>query len=269
MTTQQPGSVFERDGDWYLPTALARGPWDARAQHGGAPAALLAHVAEATVDDAAFFLARLTFELTRPVPIAPLRVRVESGRGRNVRRLQLTLEHAGKPVGRAIALFQRQVPLTVPETTNPVLTPGPEACTEHFASPGLTAPADQPIFVGAAVEVRIARGSSLQPGPVAAWLRLQVPVVAGAQTTPAMRTMAAADFGNGTSWVLSAEDYLFTNTDLTVYLHRAPVGEWIGLDSETIATGHGLGLATSVLYDAHGRIGIAHQNLMMRERNNL
>src|SRR5699024_3276162 len=143
---------------------------------------------------------------------------------------------------------------------------GPQACTEHFASPGLTATDGEALFVGAGVEVRIARGSTLHPGPVAAWLRLQVPVVAGAETTPAMRTMAAADFGNGTSWVLSAEDYLFTNTDLTVYLHRAPAGEWIGLDSETIATDHGLGLASSTLYDEQGRIGVAHQNLMLRQR---
>lgn len=269
MTLQQPDSVFVRDGDYFVPTALARGPWDARAQHGGAPVALLAHVAETTVDDDGFFLARLTFELTRPIPVAPLRVQVESGRGRNVRRLHLTIEHDGKPVGRAIALFLRQVPMPAPQAAPRTLTPLPQECTEHFASPGLTAAEGETLFVGAGVEVRIARGSSRQPGPVAAWLRLQVPVVAGAVTTPAMRTMAAADFGNGTSWVVSAEDYLFTNTDLTVYLHRAPVGEWIGLDSETIATNHGLGLATSTLYDQQGRIGIAHQNLMLREREAL
>lgn len=266
MTTQQASSVFSRDGDWFVPTDLARGPWDPRAQHGGAPAALLAHVAQTTVADDSFFLARLTFELTRPVPIAPLKVNVASGRGRNVRRLDLTIEHEGKPVSRATALFLRQVEMQAPEPQANMLTPTPGDCTEYFASPGLTTPPDDDIFVGSAMEVRIARGSTLQPGPVASWLRLRVPVVDGAVTTPAMRAMAAADFGNGTSWVLSAEDYVFTNTDLTVYLHRAPAGEWIGLDSETIATPHGLGLATSTLYDECGRIGMAHQNLMMRER---
>lgn len=255
-----------RDGDWFVPTDLARGPWDPRAQHGGAPAALLAHVAETTVADDGFFLARLTFELTRPVPIAPLQVKVESGRGRNVRRLNLTIEHEGKPVSRATALFLRKVEMHVPEAEVRPLTPAPGDCTEHFASPGLTTAPGDDIFVGSAMEVRIAQGSTLKPGPVASWLRLQVPVIDGAETTPAMRAMAAADFGNGTSWVLSAEDCVFTNTDLTVYLHRAPEGEWIGLDSETIATSYGVGLATSTLYDGRGRIGVAHQNLMMRER---
>lgn len=97
-------------------------------------------------------------------------------------------------------------------------------------------------------------------------MRLRVPVIEGVATTPAMRTMAAADFGNGTSWVLSAADHVFTNTDLTVYWHRQPRGEWIGLDSETIATPDGLGLTTSTLYDARGRVGVAHQNLLMRQR---
>ena len=38
---------------------------------------------------------------------------------------------------------------------------------------------------------------------------------------------------NGLSWILPFEDWLFVNTELTVHLHREPVGEWIGLDAQT------------------------------------
>ena len=51
-----------------------------------------------------------------------------------------------------------------------------------------------------------------------------------------MRVMAAADFGNGLSGVLDYFKYIYINPDLTVYLHRQPVGEWVCLDAATEAT---------------------------------
>jgi acyl-CoA thioesterase len=81
-----------------------------------------------------------------------------------------------------------------------------------------------------------------------------------------MRTVAAADFGNGLSWILPAERYLFTNADLTLHLHRQPVGEWIGLQSETQADASGGGTTRSNLFDEQGSIGVALQTLVMRER---
>lgn len=267
MAAMPHDSVFVRDGDCFVPTGLSRGPWDPDAQHGGAPAALLAHVAETAVDDPAFVPARLTFELMRPVPIAPLNVRVDAGRGRTARRLDLAIEHEGKAVGRATAVLLRESPLDLAPAADERLTPGPEGCDERFAVPGLTqVHAGSTLFAGDAVEAWIARGSSGAPGPAAAWFRLRVPVVADTPVTPAMRVMAAADFGNGISWTLPPRDYLFTNTDLTVYLHRVPEGEWVGLDSETVARPNGVGLATSTLYDVHGRIGMAHQTLVVRKR---
>ena len=71
-------------------------------------------------------------------------------------------------------------------------------------------------------------------GPGTAWFRLRVPVVAGEEMTPLQRVAAAADFGNGISSVVDWDDgWLFINPDLTVYLHRYPVGEWVGLEATT------------------------------------
>src|SRR5436853_220799 len=41
-------AFFHRDGGRFVPTELTRGPWNADAQHGGPPAALLGTVMEAT-----------------------------------------------------------------------------------------------------------------------------------------------------------------------------------------------------------------------------
>jgi hypothetical protein len=81
-------SIFTRDGELFVPSELARGPWSPDAQHGGAPAALLARVVEQFDGGDAMFVARLTLELLRPVPIAPLAVRVAMRRpGRKVQRV--------------------------------------------------------------------------------------------------------------------------------------------------------------------------------------
>ena len=86
------GALFERDGDRYLPTPLTRGPWDPRAMHGGAPSALFAHVCEQHDPGPADFVARVTVELLRPVPLVPMTMRVRTIRpGRKVQWIEAAL----------------------------------------------------------------------------------------------------------------------------------------------------------------------------------
>lgn len=254
-------SVFLRDGGMIVPTELARGPWSADAQHGGAPAGLLAMLAERTVDESGWFLARITMELLRPVPLAPLSVTVEPGRGRSVRRVGLMLWHDDRPVARAAALLVRQTAIELPPAKREIRLPPPEACPGPVRIPGMPEHAS---FHYTAMATRLAGGSVTAPGPAAAWFRLTVPLLDDLPNTPVVRAITSADFGNGISWVLPLDRFAFANTDLTVYLHRAPHGEWIGLESETIVESTGLGLTHSVLYDAQGKIGVAQQNLLIR-----
>jgi hypothetical protein len=90
--------------------------------------------------------------------------------------------------------------------------------------------------------------------------------VDGEPATPIQRLAAAADFGAGLSGTLPRERYLFINVDLTVYVERRPVGEWICLDSQTRIARDGIGVAESVLYDSRGRVGRATQALLVAPR---
>ena len=56
----------------YLATELTRGPWDPGAQHAGPPAALLGREIERLPDAEEFQVGRVTFEILRSVPIAPV-----------------------------------------------------------------------------------------------------------------------------------------------------------------------------------------------------
>lgn len=262
-----PTAVFTQDGAVWRPSILSRGPWDTRAQHGGAPSALLAHLAETALPGPGWQLARLSVELIKPVPVAPLTVRQETDPAGSTTRMAIDLYAEDVLVARAHVLMLRGKPLALPAELpgwSPAqLLPTPSECSARLSIPGMP---DGISFYQSAVESRLAQGDPTQPGPAAAWFRLAVPLVQDQPTSPAMRAAAAADFGNGLSWVLPPERYLFANADLSLHLHRPPDGEWIGLLSQTHADGSGAGTTLSRLYDVHGPIGVATQTLVLRER---
>jgi hypothetical protein len=265
-------SIFIPAGDGrYEPTEHARGPWDPRALHGGAPAALIARAFERTQPGTELAIARLGFEFLRPVPLAPLTLTTRIVRkGRRVQELaaELTADLGGtgaeELVCRASALRLQPVPDGLPGSGQapPAAMLGPE----H----------------GRAVEYALnkAAGTSLatsgmemswlndpwSKGPGKVWMRLRHPLLPGEQATPLVRAVATADFGNGISAELPFEDYLFINADLTIHLWRSPRGEWIGLDAQTLLQGGGTGVAESVLHDEHGAVGRAFQTLVVQPR---
>jgi acyl-CoA thioesterase len=78
--------------------------------------------------------------------------------------------------------------------------------------------------------------------------------------------LAAADSGNGVSGALDYTRYVFINPDLTVHLHRQPLGEWVCLDARTVVEPSGVGLATATLFDEHGPLGTSLQSLYVAAR---
>lgn len=258
-----PDVLFHPDGDRFVPTELTRGPWDPNAMHGGAPAVLLARAIERFEPGPATHVARLTIDLLRPVPLVPLEVRTGFLRpGKKVQILESTIVADGIEVVRASALRLREAPLELPPgAETPVddrmLPPG---APEVFEGRG-------DVTFGHAMDVSFESGTFDTPGPSRVWFRLGVPAVAGEEVTPLMRVAAAADFGNGISSSLDwNEGWTFINPDLTVYLHRLAVGEWIGLDAVTWADPRGVAVAEAGLFDVEGRIGRATQSLLLDRR---
>ena len=89
-----------------LATELTRGPWDPGAQHAGPPAALLGRALERLPEAEDFQVGRVTFEILRSVPIAPVRVRPGSLRpGRRVQLVEAELsDEDGEVLMRATRL---------------------------------------------------------------------------------------------------------------------------------------------------------------------
>src|SRR5690242_9692161 len=247
-------AFYEADGDLFAATELTRGPWDPGAQHAGPPAALLGYAIERLPDAGEFQVGRVTFEILRSVPIAPVRVEARVVRpGRRVQMLEAELSDAeGEVLMRARAWRIRTAEVEVP----------PEAmvATEPPAPPEQTAeanffPTGQEHGYHTAMEVRFVSGDFVEPGPATVWLRMRRPLVAGEEPTPLQRTLVVADVGNGVSASLDFRRFLFINVDLTVQLERMPAGEWICVDAVTLPQPSGVGTAESVLSDQQGRIG--------------
>lgn len=260
-----PDAFYEPDGDRYLATELTRGPWDPGAQHAGPPAALLGRELERLPEAEEFQVGRVTCEILRSVPIAPLRASARVVRpGRRVQLLEAELrDEGGEPLMRAAAWRIRTAPVEIPAG---VLAadeppPGPERGSESEFFP-----TGQELGYHSAMEVRFVEGSFVEPGPALVWLRMRQPLVAGEEPSPLQRVLVTADVGNGVSASLDYRRYLFINVDLTVHLERMPAGEWVCVDAVTLPRPNGLGTAESVLSDERGRIGRALQTLLISER---
>lgn len=253
-------ALFTPDGAGrFVPSAHTRGPWDAGAMHGGAPSALLGGVIEALPSETPMAVVRTTVEIFRPVPLRPLTVsaRIERN-GRRVQLLSAVLSDGDTELCRASAWRMRITDLDVGAQPLHVMGfAGPEASTPHVPE------SDEPAFHRTGVVMRYAVGSFLDQGPATVWMRLAMPVVAGESPSPLQRVLAAADFGNGVSAAVPWGEFLFINTDLTVYLSRGAQDEWVCLDASTDVDPHGVGVAYSRLYDERGPIGHSLQGLFI------
>jgi hypothetical protein len=258
-------AFFEPDGDRLRATELTRGPWDDRFQHAGPPTALLGRALARCEPRADAQIARVTFEILRPIPIASLATRARVARpGRSVQLLEgELLAEDGAELVRARAWRLRTEAIE--------LTPAPAP-----AEPPTTGPDESPtgpFFEGAAevgyhtaMDWRFAAGGFRELGPATVWMRSRVALVAGEALAPLERVLVAADSGNGVSAALDFRRHRFVNVDLSVHLHRLPAGEWVCLDAVTVPEANGIGVADAALADELGPLGRALQTLLIERR---
>ncbi len=80
-----------------------------------------------------------------------------------------------------------------------------------------------------------------------------------------VRVVAAADFASGISGILPFGPYRYGHANLTVYLYRPPIGEWIGVDAMSRIDVPAIGATTTRLFGWDGLGGRAHQTLIIRQ----
>jgi hypothetical protein len=262
---QEPQRAFYRKigEDLFASDPATAGPWSPKTQHGGPPSALMGMVMERHAPRDGLRIARLTVELLRPVPVADLRVWARTVHsGRRTELLEGSITADGQPV--LLARAWRMV--SSPDDT-PSLRPAPEP-------PPLPAATAPPRMTGAymdgyvsAMEWRFEHDQGFDAiGPGVVWARQRIPLLAGVPDTPLVRALTLADSTWAVAFELDHGSRLVINTDVTLSLHRDPVGEWLCVRADTSASPRGSGVAVGQLGDTRGDCGRVVQNLLVTER---
>lgn len=205
-------------------------------------------------------ITRFTCEILRAIPVGEITIAARLARpGRSVELLEASATADGREVARATAWRVRR---TGDVQVKPRLRTPPELPRQPPAPP----PSSWGVEYLSAIEWRGAGGSLEGPGPATVWARMRYPLAPDEEPSPLERVLIIADSGNGVSWELDVNRWHFINPELTVHLHREAVGEWICLDAQTAISAGGAGLATSVLSDIEGPVGVGAQSLFVAPR---
>ena len=258
-----PSAFYTPDGDdGFVSTQLTGGPWDPRLQHAGPPSALLTRALEAASGIDGGQTVRLSFDILRPVPVAPLTVATRVLRpGRRVEQLEATLSSAdGTALMRATAWRMRSEAFEDAPAPDPP-PPGPEE-----GRPGEFGFWTDEVAYHRALEWRFIEGGFTTPGPATVWTRLHKQLVEGEAPSPLVRLLVMADAASGISAMLDWSEWSFVNVDIGVHLVRPPEGEWMAMAATTRLGPAGAALCTSVVSDARGRLGVTTQSLLIARR---
>lgn len=249
---------FQIDGNKVIASEHTAGPWDPTMQHGGAPTALITHIAENIPSDVPMMITRLTVDMKRPIPLGELDIKTDITRkGRNILAADISLWAGEKEVCRGAILKIREADCEVPSDVRPPANPYPPSEKTH----------DVVRFKGFNDHIIINEATGV-PDHMrrAAWFHITRPFFADRETTPTMRAAATGDYCNGFGSGLDFNKWSFINADLTVHFARKPVGEKMMLAANAWIGPDGRGLGYGELADEQGFFGRAVQCLVIGRR---
>jgi hypothetical protein len=244
--TNQP--FFTKDRDAYVPTPIASGPWDPNSLHGRVIIGLLAFVIEQRHGADDFVPARLTVDMFRLPNMSPIEVKTRVVRdGLRIKLVEADFISGGVAMARASCQLLRK-------TQN---APGLIWSLPNWDVPAPTdiaVPENPRLNMHGKWTTRPIVGAMGALGPRRLWMSEVRDLVEGAPLTPFVRAAVAADFA---SPFANAGDHGlgYINSDVTLYLHRLPIKEWIGFEVVNHQSADGVAIGECFLYDEQGPIG--------------
>ena len=254
--TNEP--FFRKDGDLFVPTRAGVGPWDPNSLHGRVIVGLLGAEIERRHGNADYMPARLTVDMYKLPDLSPVEVvtRVVKD-GYRMKVIDAEFISGGVSAGRATCQLLRK-------TQN---APGAVWQREPWGAPApseIEAPA-QNVALGGMWKIRPISGGFGMPGPRKVWMAEVRDLVEGEPWTPFARVAVAADivspFANSGDQGLG-----YINSDVTLYLHREPVSEWVGFEVVNHGATAGVAIGACIVHDERGPIGEANCTALAQKR---
>ncbi|MFI8993454.1 thioesterase family protein [Streptomyces sp. NPDC053542] len=252
MAQTEEGTAYftpdPRHHDTLVPAPHARGWWVPGTVHSRLLGGLAARALEREHAAEGLHFARLTVDMFRAAPKAP--VRVETSRVREGRRIRVAdaVVHAdGTPVVQVRAVLLRTSappPGRIPSTGPWDAPPPDELRSPHGEKTG---------FWRFDEELRPVREWQGQ-GRRRIWIRERHPLVAGEALSPLVRVALAGDTASPLAHA-SDEGLGYINADYTLCLSRLPLSDEVGLEATAHTAEDGIAVGHCTLYDTAGPIG--------------
>lgn len=241
--SQEP--FFTREGESFIPQPACRGPWDPKSLNGRVIVALCGFQIEQSHALADYMPARLTVDMYRLPGFAPVEVKTHVVRdGSRLKVIDSEFVSAGVSYARATSQWLKRSQNAEGVVWSPASwdVPEPEALPEP------------PNRQNGPMTTRPITGGMGFAGQRRLWLREDRELVSGTPLTPFMRAAIHADLAN--PFANSGDRGLgYINSDVTLYLHRLPASEWIGMEVINHHATDGVAIGQVVLYDRTGAIG--------------
>ena len=237
-------SYFVTGPEGFTPESIARGPWSPDMLHGRLLGGLAARTLEVEIGEPGWRAARLTVDLFRPAPMAPIQIETTLIRsGRRIRVADALLRCEGHQVGRATAVM-----LVVGEEPPGKIWrpdvhswPDPETLPSDPEREGQ----DEDWFI------RTVSGGFGTGDWSRLWTSETVCLVDGEPLSPFVRAALSGDLACPLA-NSSDQGLRYINADYTLAIGRYPVGSWIGLEVAQQIADDGISMATSTLVDLDG-----------------
>jgi hypothetical protein len=244
--TNEP--FFRRDGHSFIPNPVSRGPWSATSLHGRVVIGLLGREIERRHGDPDYMPARLTVDMYRLPDLSPVEVTTRVVRdGKRIKVIDAEFISAGQSMARATCQLLRR-------------TQNPEGVIWSPPPWGAPLPADIPDdgrqILGGMWTIRPIVGAMGSVGPRRVWMSEVRELIEGEPWTPFARVAVGCDFA---SPFANAGDkgLAYINSDVTLYLHRLPVTEWVGYEVVNHGATDGVAIGECLVHDEQGPIGSA------------
>jgi len=252
-------AFFKRDGDGYVANPVSRGPWNPQSLHGRVIIGLLAFEIEQRHADPDFLPARLTVDMYRLPDFSPIEIATRVVRdGNRIKVIDAEFMSGGVSVARATSQFLRRT--AAPEGnvwTRPTWdAPPPEQVPD---------PPPRQSGLGGMWAMKPISGGVGTAGPRRTWMSEVRDLVEGTPLTPFMRVALCADFAS--PFANAGDQGLgYINSDVTLYISRLPVREWVGLEVADHQAADGVAIGECFLYDVDGPIGSATCAALAQQR---
>ncbi|MDQ0380902.1 thioesterase family protein [Amycolatopsis thermophila] len=257
--TEQQQAFFTADGDQLVPDAVSRSWWNPQMIHGRLLGGLAARALERAQAAPGLHFSRLTVDLFRNAPLAPVSVETVRVRdGRRIRVADALVHGANGLVARATAVLLRsgEQPSAAVPSTPAWDAPPPEELWE---------PREHGWAIWRFDERNRPLTESRGAGRRRAWLRESRELVAGEALSPFVRAALAADTASPLAHA-SEHSLDFINADYTLSLSRLPLSDAIGVESTGHLSEDGIAVGHCTLHDTAGPIGFCHTTALANPR---